>query len=125
MPPWMMGCSMPNNSVIAVFTRNSCFSVALFSMNDFQKPRGPHAATDTHGDDGVFRLAPAALNQSVAGQPRPSHAVGMPDCDRAAVYVELFRINPQLVAAIDHLHRECLVQFPEVDIVDLEPVPLE
>src|SRR5439155_9443880 len=122
----MMGCSMPNNSVIAVFTRSSCFSVALFfSMNDFQKPRGPHAATDTHGDNGIFRLAPTALNQSVAGQPRSSHAVGMPDCDRAAIDVELFRVDPELVAAIDHLHREGLVQFPEINIVDLESVSLE
>ena len=101
------------------------FCRAFFSMNDFQKPRGPHAATDTHGDDGIFRLAPTALNQSVAGQPSSGHAVGMPDRDRAAIDVELFRIDPELVAAIDHLYREGLVQFPEVDIVDLESVPLE
>src|SRR5579859_4867050 len=24
MPPWMIGCSMPNSSVIAVFTKDSC-----------------------------------------------------------------------------------------------------
>src|SRR6266536_5473242 len=101
------------------------FCRAFFSMDDFQKPRGPHAATNTHGDDGVFHLAPASLNQSVAGQPRSSHAVGMTDCDRAAIDVELFRIDPELVAAIDHLHREGLVQFPEIDIVDLKSVTLE
>src|SRR5207237_8435939 len=115
----MMGCSMPNNSVIAVFTRSSCFSVALFfSMDDFEKPRRPHAATDTHGDDGIFRLAPTTLNQSMAGQPGSGHAVGMANRDRAAIDVELFRVNSELVAAIDHLHRKCFVQFPEIDIVD-------
>jgi hypothetical protein len=51
MPPWMIGCSMPNISVIAVFTRAS-------------KARGAHAAADAHGDDAVFGLAPAAFDQA-------------------------------------------------------------
>ena len=94
-------------------------------MNDFQKPRGPHAATDTHGDDGIFCLAPTTLNQSMASQPGSGHAVRMTDCDRSAIDVELFRIDPELVAALDHLHRECLIQFPQVDIIDLKSVTLE
>src|SRR6058998_3130618 len=100
MPPWMIGCSMPNISVIAVFTLASnmfydgrallarCFR----SMDDLEQARGAHAAADAHGDDGVFGLAPAALDQGVAGQARPSHAIGVTDRDRAAIDVEFFRI---------------------------------
>src|SRR4029079_13714703 len=108
-PPWMIGCSMPNNSVLAVFTRSSCFSIAAFcSMNDLEKSRSAHAAAHAHRNDGVFGLAPAALDQGVAGQSCSGHAIGMANRDRAAIDVELFRIDPELVSAIDHLYRECL-----------------
>src|SRR3954465_8977702 len=108
MPPWMIGCSMPNISVIAVFTlASSMFAMgrALLarhfrSMDDFEQARGAHAAADAHGDDGVFGVAPAALDQGVAGQARPGHAIGMTDRDRAAVDVELLRIDAELVAQI-------------------------
>src|ERR1700730_9084798 len=123
-PPWIIGCSMPNISVIAVF-KNGSRVFALRSMDDFEQARGAHAAADAHGDDGVFRLAPPPLNQGVTGKARTGHAVGMTDCNRTAVHVELFRIDAQLVAAIDDLHRESFVQFPEVDIVDGQSVPLE
>src|ERR1017187_5993431 len=95
------------------------------SMDDFKKARGSHAAADAHGDDGVFRLAPATFNQSMTGETRTGHAVGMTHCNRAAVHVKLFRIYTELVAAIDHLHREGLIQLPEIDIIDRQSVPLE
>src|ERR1700688_4734795 len=120
----MIGCSMPNNSVMADFT-NSSSLLALGSVDDFKQTGSTHAATHAHRDNGVFRFATAALDQGVAGQARAGHAVGMTDRDRAAIDVELFRIDAKLVAAIDHLHRERLVQFPEIDIVDRESVPLE
>src|SRR3546814_6301726 len=44
----------------------------------------------------------------------------MADRDRAAVNVEQFVGDAQLVAAIEHLHRERLVQLPQPDIVHLE-----
>src|SRR3990170_3520273 len=94
------------------------------SVDNLEKSSGAHAATHAHRDDGVFGLAPATLDQSVTGQPRSGHAIGMTDCDRAAIDVELFRIDPELVAAIDHLPRECLIQFPQTDIVDLKSVTL-
>src|SRR6516162_9708524 len=98
MPPWMIGCWMPNSSVIAVFTSVSC---VFRSMDDFEQARRAHAATDAHGHHAVFRLAPPALDQKVAGEPRASHTIGMADRDRAAVDVQLLRIDPELVAAID------------------------
>src|SRR5205085_10886862 len=100
-------------------------SACCSSVENFKKSCSAHAAPDAHGDDGVFGLAPAPLDQGVARQPRSSHAVGMANRDRAAIDVELFRIDPELVAAIDDLHRECFVQLPEIDIVDLKSMTLE
>src|SRR5262245_40291140 len=122
----MIGCSMPNISVMAVFTHasNVFFDLETLpacsrgSMDDFKQACGAHATADTHGDDSVFRLAPAALDQRVAGQARAGHAVGMADRNRTTVDVEFFRIDAELVAAIDHLHRKCLVELPEIDIID-------
>src|ERR1700730_1981882 len=142
----MIGCSMPNISVMAVFTNASRLFTMVFrrAYIILQYPRGSfagpprlrllydleqsgcsHSAANAHRDDGVFGLAPAALDQRVARQPRSGHAIGMTDRDRTAVHVELFRIDAELVAAIDHLHREGFVQFPEIDIVDLETMTLE
>src|ERR1700676_789635 len=94
-------------------------------LHDLEQAGRTHAATDAHGDDSVFGLAAAALDQRVTGETRARHAVGMPDRDRAAVDIDLLRIDAQFVAAIQDLHREGLVQFPEVDVVDLEAVALE
>src|SRR5215470_3244761 len=113
MPPWMIGCWMPNSSVIAVFT---CLSPRFRSVDDFEQASGAHAATDAHGHHTVFGLAPAALDQKVAGQARPSHTIGMADRDRAAVDVELLRVDAKPVAAIDHLHSIGLVELPEINV---------
>src|ERR1700742_2783303 len=94
-------------------------------MNDFEKAGGSHAAADAHGDDGIFGLAPAALDQSMAGEACASHSVGMADRNRAAVDVELVGIDAELVAAIDHLDRKGFIEFPEIDVVDLQAVALE
>src|SRR5215813_3001154 len=122
MPPWMIGCWMPNNSVIAVFTKSLPLSR---SVDDFKQARSAHAATDAHGHHAVFRLAPPALDQDVAGEPRAGHAVGMADRDRAAIDVELVRIDAELVAAVDHLHGIGLVELPEVDVGDFQIVERE
>src|SRR5581483_615062 len=39
--------------------------------------------------------------------------------DRAAVHVEPLVRDAQAVAAVDHLHREGLVQLPQIDVFDL------
>ncbi len=49
----------------------------------------------------------------------------MADRDTAAVDVEFVRIDAQLVAAIERLARERLVDFPEADVVDLEARAVE
>ena len=49
----------------------------------------------------------------------------MADGDGAAVDVEPVVGDAELVAAVDHLHREGLVQLPQADVVDLEAGALE
>src|SRR5215212_408590 len=94
-------------------------------MDDLQKTGRAHPTADAHGDDRVFGLAASALDQSVTGQARAGHAIGMADRNRSAIDVELFWIDAELVAAIDHLHRECLIQLPKADIVDRQSMPLQ
>src|SRR5437899_346973 len=59
------------------------------SMHDLEQAGRAHAAADAHGDDDVLGLAPAALDQGVAGAARAGHAERMADRDRAAVDVQL------------------------------------
>src|SRR5437588_10367871 len=95
------------------------------SAVDFEQACAALAATDTHGDDAPLGLAPAPLLQDVAGEPRPGHAEGMTDRDRAAVDVVLLGIDAELVARIQTLAGESFVQFPDVDVVDLQPMALQ
>ena len=75
--------------------------------------------------DDVLGAAALALDQGVADHARAAHAVGVADRDRAAVDVERVVRDAELVAAVEHLHRERLVQLPEVDVVDLQAVALQ
>ena len=49
---------------------------------------------------------------------RAGHPERMADRNRSAVDVQLLRIDPQPVAAVDHLHGEGFVQFPQIDFGD-------
>src|SRR5690349_19316818 len=94
-------------------------------LQNLEQTRRAHAAADAHGDHRVFGLAAAALDQSVTGEARAGHAVGMADRDCAAVDVDLVGVDAELVAAIDHLHGEGFVELPQADVVDGEAVALE
>src|ERR1051326_1089552 len=86
------GTPIPHSASLHAGQR-SCGSINL------EQSGGAHAAADAHGDDAVFRAAPLALDQDVAGHPRARHAVGMADRDRAAVDVEGLFGNAEPVAA--------------------------
>ena len=70
-----------------------------------------------HGHDAVFRAAPLALDQQMPGHARARHAIGMADGNRAAGYVEPVIGNAEPVAAIQYLHGESLIEFPDADII--------
>src|SRR5690606_25614306 len=84
-----------------------------------------HAAADAHGDHGALDAAALAFLEDVAGHARAAHAEGVADGDGAAVDVVLLRVDAERVAAVDALRGEGLVQLPKVDVVNLQPVPLQ
>src|SRR5688572_20209161 len=92
---------------------------------NFEQARAAHAAADAHGDDRVLGAAALAFLQDVAGEPRAGHAEGVADGDGAAVDVVLLRVDAQLVAAVEALAGEGLVQLPQVDVVHLQAMPLQ
>src|SRR5690606_37758428 len=90
-----------------------------------EQARGALAAADAHGDHHVFDAAAPAPEQRMPDQARAADAVGMSDRDRAAVDVEALVRDAEFVHAIQHLHGEGLVEFPQADVVDGEPGPLQ
>src|ERR1700722_7459556 len=85
------------------------------------KPIEDVVVADAHGDHGVLDVAaPPALLKHMAGEPRAGHPERMADGDRAAVDVVLFRVDAEGVAAIEALAGEGLVEFPQVNVVDLQ-----
>src|SRR5215203_1397273 len=95
------------------------------SAVDLEQAGAALAAADAHRDDAPLGLAPAAFLQDVAGETRASHAEGMADRDRAAVDVVLLGIDAELVARIEALAGEGFVEFPEINVVDLQAVALQ
>src|SRR3546814_2320526 len=65
------------------------------------------------------------LDQGVADHAGTGHAVGMADGDGAAVDVQPVVRDAELVAAVEHLDGEGLVQLPQADVVDPQAVALE
>src|SRR2546425_291299 len=90
-----------------------------------EQARRAHAAADAHGADDVARAAALALDERVADHARAAHAVRMADGDGAAVDVQLLHRDSELVAAVDHLHGERLVQLPEIDLAHRDAGALE
>src|SRR5579864_5869560 len=80
---------------------------------------------NAHGDDAELRVAPRHLIRERANHARTGHAKRMPDRNRAAVHVELLRIDAEAVAAVDHLNGKGFVELPQVNVVHLEPLALE
>src|SRR5882762_10113588 len=82
-----------------------------FPLRHLEQPGGAHAAADAHRADDEAGATALSLDQRVPDHPRPRHAVGMADRDRAAIDVELVIGDTEPVAAIDHLAGERFVQF--------------
>ncbi len=62
------------------------------------------------------------LMEDVAGHAGARHAVGVADGDRPTGHVQAFIRNAEVVAAVEDLAGERLVQFPQADVVNAEPV---
>src|SRR5260370_23083442 len=73
----------------------------------------------------MFCLERLSIEQEVAGRARTGYPIGMAYRVRAAVDVELVRIDAESVSAINHLDRIGFVQLPQIDIVDFQAVSLQ
>src|SRR5579883_1554294 len=96
-----------------------------WSLRHLEQPRRTHAAADAHGDDDALGAAALAFDECVTRHARAAHPIGMADRDGAAIDIVFRGIDAEPVAAIERLHGEGLVQLPEIDVVDLEAMPLE
>src|SRR5262249_47566683 len=101
------------------------FAYSAFSVARFEQSGHSLAAADAHSHDAVFGFAPPHLVSNRSDQPRSGHSERVADRDRAAVDVELLRINAQAVAAVDDLNGEGFVQFPEGNVLDFQAVALQ
>mmetsp|Transcript_21061 Transcript_21061/g.81578 ORF Transcript_21061/g.81578 Transcript_21061/m.81578 type:complete len:451 (-) Transcript_21061:3205-4557(-) len=88
------------------------------SLEHFEHAGRAHAAADAHRHADTLGTAALAFDEGVAGQALARHTVGVADRDRAAVDVELVHRDAQCVGAVQHLNREGLVEFPQVDVGD-------
>src|SRR6516165_12458461 len=100
-------------------------TVAGVSAIDLEEPGAALPAADAHGHHAPLGLPAPAFLQDVAGQASAGHAEGMADRDRAAVDVVFRRIDLEPIAAVQALAGERLVQLPDIDVVDLEAMPLQ
>src|ERR1700728_1751128 len=94
-------------------------------LEHFKEPGRTHAAADAHGDDDKAHAPPLALDQGMADHARPRHAIGMADRNSAAIDIVAPGVNAEPVPAIERLDRKRLVELPQPDVVDLEPVLLQ
>src|SRR6266481_7505093 len=95
------------------------------SAIDFKQAGAALAAADAHRHHAPLGLAPAALLQDVAGEPRAGHPEGMADRDRAAVDVIFVGVDAELVTGVKALAGERLVELPNIDIVDFHALALQ
>ena len=65
-------------------------------LDDLEQTRGALATTDAHRHDCEFRAAALALDESMPGQSRARHAVGMSDSNRTPLTFSLSSGIPSL-----------------------------
>src|SRR5688572_14887411 len=118
-----MAAPMPWLAPVTIATRPS--SLPCMVLVHLEQPRRAHPAADAHGHDDVLDTAPPPLDQRMAHEARSAHAERVPDRDRAAVDVEPLVVDPETIATVERLHRKSLVQLPEPDVAEAEPLALE
>src|SRR5947209_3717352 len=91
-------------------------------LQDLEEPGRAHAAADAHRDDDITNSAALTFDQRVTDHARAGHPVRMTNRNGAAVDIVTLGIDAEAVAAIESLNGEGLVELPEPDILDPEPV---
>src|SRR5665213_1416385 len=112
-------------NLLSGFSQLKATARQLSGSRHLEQPGRTHPAADAHRDDNKFGAAPLALDEGMPDHARARHAVRMADRDRSAIDVEPVVRDAEPVAAIEHLAGERLVQFPQINVVDLESVLLQ
>ena len=73
----------------------------------------------------MLGAAALAFDEGMADQSGACRSVRMAHGDGAAIDVQAFIGNTQLVAAVKHLHGKGFVEFPQIDIVNLHARALQ
>jgi hypothetical protein len=82
-------------------------------MNRFEQTGSTLPAADAHGHDTVAHFPARHFIGERSDHPRTGHAKRMTMEMDPPLTFNFPRIYSQAVAAVDHLHRKSLVQFPE------------
>ena len=85
--------------------------------------RDPLAHPDAHRGQAVAAAGPAQLVDQHRDQAAAAHPERMAERDRAAVDVDLGRVEAELVDADDRLRGERLVELDQVEVVDARSPP--
>src|SRR5882757_10029850 len=92
---------------------------------DFEESGCSHAAADAHRHDDELDAASLPFDECMAHETRACHAVRMADGDPSTVHVVDGRVDSELVAAVEHLASKRLIQFPQPDVADPQPMKLQ
>src|SRR5207245_4096360 len=76
-------------------------------------------------NDDLPSAARLALERRGPDGRRPGNSVGVADRDGAAIDIVPLGIDAEPVAAVESLHGKGLVELPETDVLDLEPMLLQ
>src|SRR6185295_4691621 len=86
-------------------------------LNSFENSCGAHTTAHTHRHHPVSSVATLELAQNAGSQLCTSAAERMAQCDRAAIDVDLIRIQPQRFDYSNRLRRKRFVQLDHIDVV--------
>lgn len=92
------------------------------NLQNLEKTGSSHASADAHSDDDSLGSAALSLNERVSDAPRSGHPEWVSDGDGTSVDVHLGVVNAEHIRAVEGNDGEGLVELPEVDVVDGEPV---
>src|SRR5215213_5659417 len=85
-------------------------------LKSFKNSRGAHAAPDTHRHHSISSIAALELAQDAGSQLRARATERMAQRDRAAIDVDLIRVQSQRLNHCDRLCRERFVQLDHINI---------
>src|SRR5690242_5947860 len=94
-------------------------------LNVFENPCRAHAAAHTHSHDAVASIAAFEFTDDASRELCAGAAQRVSEGDRAAVGIDLVRVQATFFDDRQRLRGEGFVEFEDVDVVELESGHLE